>query len=131
MGITYHCDWMHDDQPTPIKVASGRLVSVPYSVETNDGVVFRTFADSDYFFRLCKAQFDQLYREGADGGRVMCVALHPCWTGQPHRIKTLDRILDYIMSHDGVWQTTADDIAEYYLANCYDAAIAHAKRLGR
>jgi hypothetical protein len=28
------------------------------------------------------------------------------------------------MSHDGVWQTTADDIAEYYMENYYDAAVA-------
>ena len=33
------------------------------------------------------------------------------------------------MSHDGVWQTTADEIAEYYIANCYDQAVAHAQRL--
>ena len=28
--------------------------------------------------------------------------------------------LSYILGHDGVWATTADDIAEYYLANYYD-----------
>jgi hypothetical protein len=28
--------------------------------------------------------------------------------------------LGYILGHDGVWATTADDIAEYYLANYYD-----------
>jgi hypothetical protein len=26
----------------------------------------------------------------------------------------------YILGHDGVWNTTADDIAEYYIANYYD-----------
>ncbi|PHR00820.1 MAG: hypothetical protein COB31_09875, partial [Erythrobacter sp.] len=40
---------------------------------------------------------------------------------QPHRIKYLDEVLKYIMSHDAVWQTTADEIAEYYIANYYDA----------
>ena len=30
------------------------------------------------------------------------------------------RVLRYILAHDGVWATTADDIAEYYLANYYD-----------
>jgi hypothetical protein len=28
--------------------------------------------------------------------------------------------LRYILGHDGVWATTADDIAEYYLTNYYD-----------
>ena len=124
-GIIYHCDWMHDDQPTPINVKTGRLISVPYSVETNDGVVFRTFCDGAYFARLCKAQFDQLYKEGADSGRVMCIAIHPCWTGQPHRIRYFDETLDYIMSHEHVWMATADEIAEFYLANCYDTVVAH------
>ena len=122
---------MHDDQPMPITVKSGRLVSVPYSIETNDGVVFRTFCDGAYFARICKAQFDRLYREGAESGRVMCIATHPCWTGQPHRIRYLEETLDHIMSHDGVWQTTADEIAEYFIANHYDAVVAHAARLAR
>ena len=46
----------------------------------------------------------------------MCLAFHPCWTGQPHRIRYLDEVLDYILSHDGVWQTTAGEIADYYYA---------------
>ena len=33
------------------------------------------------------------------------------------------------MSHDGVWQTTADEIADYYIAHYYDQAIAHAAQL--
>jgi len=124
-GFVYSSDFMHDDQPMPIKVKSGRLVSVPYTVETNDGPILRTFADNDYFVRICRAQFDQLYEEGAESGRVMCLAIHPCWTGQPHRIGYLDNVLNYIMSHDGVWQTTADEMAEYYMTNYYDAVAAH------
>ncbi|MGE3538195.1 MAG: polysaccharide deacetylase family protein [Candidatus Tectimicrobiota bacterium] len=128
-GLIYHTDWMHDDQPVPIKVASGKLISVPYSVELNDAPVFRQHYEGDDFLRMCQAQFDQLYREGADSGRVMCIALHPYIIGQPHRIKYLAAVLEYIMSHDGVWQTTADDIADYYLAHYYDQAVAHADRL--
>ena len=35
-GLIYHTDWNHDDQPVPIRVNSGKLISVPYSVELND-----------------------------------------------------------------------------------------------
>ena len=142
-GLIYHTDWMHDDQPVPIRVnpappvpgagggaITGKLVSVPYSIELNDSSLLRdNHYEGDYFARICKAQFDQLYREGAESGRVMCIALHPFLIGQPHRIKYLDDILGYIMSHDGVWQTTADEIAEYYIANYYDQAVEHAARL--
>ena len=48
-----------------LNVKSGRLISVPYTMETNDGPVLRTSADVSYFARICKAQFDRLYREGA------------------------------------------------------------------
>ena len=125
-GLIYHTDWVHDDQPVPIRVKSGKLVSVPYSVELNDVPVFRANFEGDYFARICKAQFDQLYAEGAESGRVMCIALHPYLIGQAHRAKYLDELLGYIMSHDGVWQTTADEIAEHYIANHYDEAVAHA-----
>ncbi len=125
-GLIYHTDWVHDDQPVPIRVKSGKLVSVPYSFELNDVPVFRSNFEGDYFAQICKAQFDQLYEEGAESGRVMCIALHPYLIGQPHRVKYLDEILGYIMSHEGVWQTTADEIAEHYIANHYDEVVAHA-----
>ena len=127
-GLIYHTDWIHDDQPVPIRVKSGKLVSVPYTFELNDVPVFRTNFEGEYFARICKAQFDQLYAEGVTSGQVMCIALHPFLIGQPHRVKYLDDILSYIMSHDGVWQTTADEIAEYFIENCYDDAVAHAQQ---
>ncbi|MBM3925842.1 MAG: polysaccharide deacetylase [SAR202 cluster bacterium] len=128
-GLIYHTDWMHDDQPVPIKVRKGRLVSVPYSVETNDGIISRNYADGEQFYKICKAQFDVLYREGEESGRVMCVAIHPFLTGQPHRAKYVEKAFDYIMSHDGVWQATADEIAECYLDNYYEQFVSHAARL--
>jgi peptidoglycan/xylan/chitin deacetylase (PgdA/CDA1 family) len=129
-GLIYHADWMHDDQPVPIKVRSGKLVSMPYSIEIDDAPMMRRYNyEGDYFARVCKAQFDQLYKEGAQSGRVMCISLHPFISGQPHRIKYLDDILTYILSHDEVWQATADEIAEYYTANYHDQAVEHARRL--
>ena len=130
-GLIYYTDWMYDDQPAPIKVKSGKLVSVPYSIELNDVPVFANSFEGDYFSLICKAQFDQLYKEGAESGRVMCIALHPYLIGQPHRIKYLDDVLGYIMSHDGVWQTTADEIAEYYIANYYDQMVAHGEQINK
>ena len=129
-GLIYHTNWLHDDQPVPITVKSGRLVSVPYTIETNDAPIYRFHYEGDYFVLKCKAQFDQLYKEGEVSGRVMCIAIHPYLSGQPHRVRYLDEALGYIMSHDGVWQTTADEIAEYYLAHYYEQALAHAGRLG-
>jgi hypothetical protein len=48
------------------------------------------------------------------------VALHPHNIGRPNAAKYLDQALRYILGHDGVWNTTADDIADYYIAHHYD-----------
>jgi hypothetical protein len=95
VGLIYHTDWMHDDQPVPNKVKSGKLISGPYSSELNDSALFRAHYEVEYFAVICKAQFDQLYDEGGLSGWVMCIALHPFLIGQPYRIKYLDEILDY------------------------------------
>ena len=119
-GLIYHTDGMHDDQPVPINVESGKLVSVPYSIELNDSPLFRVNYEADYFAEICKRQFDQLYKEGAESGRVMFIALHTFLIGQPHHIKYLEDILSYIMSHDGIWQPTTDETAEHYIVYLYE-----------
>jgi hypothetical protein len=37
--------------------------------------------------------------------------------GQAFRAKYLDKALQYIASHEGVWLTTSDEIAEHYVRN--------------
>ena len=64
---------------------------------------------------ICRT-FDVLFREGAESGRVMAIALHPYISGVPHRIGALDAALDYICQHDGVWLTTGREIAQWYLS---------------
>ena len=125
-GLIYHTDWFHDDQPFPLKVKKGKLISLPYTLEVNDSAAaMENGTDGKYFAQICKDQFDVLYEQGAESGRVMCIALHPFYIGAPHRIKYLDEILDYILSHDGVWKTTADEIADYYMENYYDQVLAY------
>ncbi len=47
----------------------------------------------------------------------MCIALHPYWVGQPHRIRAFQRALEYVLSHPGVWLTTAGEITDWFNAN--------------
>ena len=70
-GLIYHTDWFHDDQPFPMKVKQGRLITVPYSIETNDGAANMLGFEADYLAQIIKDQFDVLYKEGAESGRVM------------------------------------------------------------
>ena len=44
---------------------------------------------------------------------MLAICLHPYLYGQPHRVKYLDEALGYVMSHDGVWQATGSEIADW------------------
>ena len=124
-GIRYTCDLFHDDQPFPVKVARGRLISIPYSLDMNDFVVYQMYlASPREYGAMLKAQFDQLYAEGAESGRVMCVPLHPYLVGQPHRLAAFADALEYITAHDKVWLATGAEIADWYLTHHYDAVTA-------
>ena len=112
-GLAYTADFHHDDQPFPIMVRSGRLLSLPYSLDLNEGWNLRFNVDAEEFCLGVRDQFDRLYQEG---GRVMSLALHPYVFGQPHRIAHLDRLLAYILSHSGVWQATGIEITEWFNA---------------
>ncbi|HEV7664018.1 MAG TPA: polysaccharide deacetylase family protein [Chloroflexota bacterium] len=124
LGLTYLLDWCNDDQPFPLNVKAGKMISVPYSIELNDVSLFlgKSLAGAD-FAQIVMDQFDVLYEEGAQNARVMCLALHPFIVNQPFRHKYLDKALAYIAGHDGVWLATSDEIADWYLANGYAAAI--------
>jgi hypothetical protein len=124
LGFLYHADWFHDDQPFPLRVRAGRLISLPYSIEINDAPFMGAAFEADQFVDAVKRQFDTLWSEGAEQGRVMCISLHPALIGQPQRVRYLDELLSYVLSRPGVWQATGDEIAEHYYANHYAEVLA-------
>lgn len=125
LGLTYICDWCNDDQPYPMKVKQGRMISVPYSIEVNDIPAFvgKGLAP-DQFCQMIVDQFDVLYAEGERSARVMSVALHPFIINQPFRQKYLQKALEYVTGHSGVWLATSDEIADWYYRDYYEQAVA-------
>jgi allantoinase len=116
-GCEYVADWgANDDQPYLMTLDDGKtLVSVPYSYDINDKQAFerRNVSASDFREMICR-QFDVLYREGEESGRVMHIALHPYLIGLPYRIDALDQALAYVCRHQGVWLATGGEIARHY-----------------
>jgi peptidoglycan/xylan/chitin deacetylase (PgdA/CDA1 family) len=117
-GCDYVSDWTNDDQPYMMTLEGGkRLVAMPYSHEINDKPAFEKFhRTADEFKDMICRQFDVLYREGAESGRVMAIALHPYLTGVPHRIDAFDAALAYICRHERVWKATGAEIAHHFAA---------------
>lgn len=114
-GIEYVADWVLDDQPVELKTANGPLVSIPYTVETNDipMMLLQHHASEEWLTRG-RDQFDRLYQESADITRVMSISLHPYVTGVPHRIGYLERLLEHIRAHDDVAIWTGEQVADWF-----------------
>lgn len=125
-GGIYTCDLFHDDQPTPIHLRSGKkFVSIPYSLEMNDTIAYvvNKIEPRRYGEQIIE-NFKRLYEEGAESGTVMCIPTHNYQVSCPHRMAAYEKALDYITSHDDVWVTTGREIADYFIANHYDTALA-------
>ncbi len=98
---------------------------MPYSVDLNDVILHRRGEEASAFAQQIRDHFDTVYEEGAEQGRVMCIALHPYWVGQPHRLRAVRSAMEYILSHPGVWQTTAGEITDWYNTNHLPQIEAH------
>jgi hypothetical protein len=71
----YVCDWVNDDQPYLFEIGNPSLVSLPYSVQTNDvPAYFEMKVSVPEFEAMLRRQFDTLYREGETIPRVMAIA---------------------------------------------------------
>ena len=114
-GVTYCGDWNSDDQPYPMKVKKGKMISIPYCMEINDLPLFlrKNYTGEQYYKSLID-QFDTLYADSAKHSRVMGIPLHPMITGQPLRIKYLQQAIAYIKKHERVWFATAGEIVDAY-----------------
>jgi allantoinase len=114
-GIKYIGDWVFDEIPTRVNTAHGPLVALPYTLELNDiPTMIVQHHESGYWKDRCIDAFDRLYAEGATRPRVMTISIHPYISGQPHRIKYLEEVYDYINRFEGVVHMNGKEIYEWY-----------------
>jgi len=115
-GLRYVMDWPNDDQPYAMTVGEP-LIAIPYHAEWDDVQLLwhRRVAMPRYPDLVVEA-FETLHEEGAQSGRLFGLGLHPWLMGMAHRIRYLDAALTRLAAFDSVWQTTAGEIADWYLA---------------
>ncbi len=114
-GVKYIGDWVFDDEPAVIRTAKGPLVALPYTVEINDiTMMIIQHHESEYLLKRAIDQFDRLYQEGKDRVKVMALAIHPYISGQPHRIKYLEQVYDYVNRFEGVVHWNGEQIYDWY-----------------
>ena len=114
-GVIYCGDWNADDQPYPMKVKTGKLFSIPYCMEINDIPLFiRKGYTGEQYYRSVIDQFETLLADSKKQPRVMGIPLHPMITGQPLRIKYLQRAIAEMQKNDAVWFATGGEIIDAY-----------------
>ncbi|WP_197330418.1 allantoinase PuuE [Ralstonia syzygii] len=125
-GFVYDADYYGDDLPfwTEVETSAGgrkpHLV-VPYTLDTND-MRFASpqgFNTADHFYQYLKDAFDVLYEEGDPNGlaqpKMLSIGMHCRLLGRPARLRALQRVLDYVQSHDKVWICRRIDIARHWI----------------
>jgi allantoinase len=117
-GLSFYCDLMNDDQPYLIRTTGQPIVAIPYSNEINDFTLLtRRNHTTDEFRDILIEELTVLHAEGASNGRLMNVGLHPHVSGRAYRVRALREFIEFAHSLDGIWWTTREEIAEWYLQN--------------
>ena len=122
-GFLYDADSYADELPYWTRVDGRPHLVIPYSLTNNDAKFSRgAIATANDFFEFLRDSFDLLYREGATQPRMMSVGLHMRLAGHPGRAVALERFLDHVAAHAGVWVCRRVDIARHWHARHAAAA---------
>jgi len=120
-GIEYVYQWVVDDLPDWMETRHGRLLSLPYSLELNDSVVYAIEKHSSEEMPLRVEQTLRTFeRESARDGqpRVLTLPVHPHLTGVPHRIGYFCDILDALLARTDTVFMVGRQIADWYGEEC-------------
>ena len=116
-GFLYDSDAYNDELPYWVRVNDRPHLVVPYSLTANDSKFGRGgFFTAEDYYTFVKDGFDVLYREGRTQPKMMSLGLHLRLIGHPSRAAGLERALDYMQKHNGVWFTRRVDIAKHWVA---------------
>lgn len=109
-GLGYTADRCDDDVPYWLDLPAGRLLSVPYGLETNDiSLLLCMHYTAAEFADAVVAHVEQLCAEPG-AGTVTGIGLHTFLVGQPGRIASLRSCLRRLATMPQVWLCTADEI---------------------
>jgi peptidoglycan/xylan/chitin deacetylase (PgdA/CDA1 family) len=115
-GYLYQCDWPLDDQPIWMRTRKGRILNMPYPIETNDSpmMVFRMHTASE-LAETWVDQFDEMLAQAQRGQSLVCpFVLHTFVLGQPFRLRQLRRVMQHILKHrERIWLTQPGEIARH------------------
>ena len=118
-GIAYVFDWVLDDLPCWMTTKYGPLLSMPYTLEINDSVIYAVekHASPEMHRRLADT-LTLLDRETRTQPRVLTLGLHPHLIAVPHRMVYLERMLDLLQDRSDAIFMTGRTIADWFEGEC-------------
>ncbi|WBV41986.1 polysaccharide deacetylase [Pseudoroseomonas cervicalis] len=124
MGLLYDSSLMADDEPYELldQGQPSGIVELPPEWIRDDAVYFnmlrfsglRPYTPPSAVEEIFRAEFDGAYAEGG----TFLLTMHPHIIGHRSRIALLDRLLEHIRSHQGIWFCTHAELARW----CKDQA---------
>jgi peptidoglycan/xylan/chitin deacetylase (PgdA/CDA1 family) len=117
-GFLYDSDPCNDDLPYFVEAAGRRMLVVPYTKTLNDSryLVSPGFGSPGDFVDHCRRALDFLLAEADEaGGRMMTVAVHARWSGQPSRASAVAELLEYALERPGARFMRRLDIARWWI----------------
>jgi len=112
-GLRYVADWGNDDQPYLLHTQPP-LLSVPNQAEWDDvQMIWHRKLHPAIWRDAVLEAFAQLHRDGTASGTVFGLHIHPWLTGAPHRVATLEVVVEKIAAACDVWRTTARGITDH------------------
>lgn len=116
-GYLFQCDWPLDDQPIWMRTRNGRILNMPYPLETNDSPnIVNRHHTAAQLSRIWIDQFDEMLELTRKGPHALVCpfVLHTFILGQPFRLRQLRRVMHHILEHrDEIWITLPGEIAGY------------------
>ncbi len=115
-NFIYDSDSYADDLPYFNNEA--KMLIIPYTPDANDFhflYPMNRFSTSNEFYSYLKDTFDTLYAESINRPKMMSAAFHVRVTGRPGRFPSLVKFINYVKEKEGVWITTREEIARFWL----------------
>ncbi len=121
-GFLYDADDYSDDLPfwSQVETSTGKPhLVVPYTLDSNDMrfAAVQGFNSGAQFEQYLRDAFEVLYEEGAARPKMLSIGLHCRLIGRPGRMRSLQRFLDFVLSHPDVWVARRIDIARHWRAH--------------
>lgn len=119
-GMMWNGDFPNDDLPYKIHVNGKPLLIIPYTMESDDKLIYQTGGQPTSVWTSCFTDgLDVLCEEGKTHPKMLNASIHAHMMGRSVGTKAITEAIRYAKSQPKVWNTTRTEIAEWWKKKNY------------